>query len=323
MLKRLAVTMWERLAMGWLRALSALDPRLRLQIEQDLARRALPGAMVYFLVMVIVGWATPIATQYPRLSVAAGAVTLGCGLVRLTCSIRILRYSGGDVTSFVLWFRLSTGLVFGFWGLLQAFMTLHQPDAAAHLMLLVSSAALAAGACTSLAPDPLLARVCITLISWPIAAGFFLRGDSVGLGMGVMIVIYYLFLLAQSQQNIDSYWGALRMEESEAALVAAEGRARGKAELLAQMSHEIRTPLHGVVGTLDLLNGTTLTERQREYAQMARAASLSLLDVLNSILDFSKSEAGKMKLEAVEFPLRTRLEAALGPLRLAARAKGL
>jgi CheY-like chemotaxis protein len=74
---------------------------------------------------------------------------------------------------------------------------------------------------------------------------------------------------------------------------------------------------------LDLLNGTTLTERQREYAQMARTASLSLLDVLNSILDFSKSEAGKMKLEAVDFPLRPRLEAALGPLRLAARAKGL
>jgi signal transduction histidine kinase/ActR/RegA family two-component response regulator len=278
--------------------------------------------MVYFLVLVIVAAVTPVAQEYPRLSMSAGLVTLSCGLIRLVSSIRILRHHG-DLKTALLWCRLSTVLVFGFWGLLQAWVTIYQPDEAAHLMLLVSSAALAAGACTSLAPDPLLARVCVTLMICPIAAGFFLRGDPVGLGMGVMIAIYYVFLLAQSHQNIESYWGALRMKESQAALVAAEGRAKGKAELLAQMSHEIRTPLHGVVGTLDLLNGTTLTERQREYAQMARTASLSLLDVLNSILDFSKSEAGKMKLEAVDFPLRPRLEAALGPLRLAARAKGL
>ena len=305
-----------------LSALTAQEDDLRLQAERDLARRALPGAMIYFLVILVAGWATPIAKVYPSFYLATAIVTFSLGFWRVASALSVIRGKEHNPAA-AGWFRASTYTVFACWGTIQYVVARHQPDAAVDPMLILSGAGFVAGASTSLAPELRLAFGCISLISLPTAIGFLFRGDAAGVGMGVMTALYYLYLMVQAHQNSRTYWGALRMRESQAARLAAEAQAHAKAELLAQMSHEIRTPLHGVVGTLDLLSATQLDARQREYAQMARTASLSLLDVLNSILDYSKSEAGKMKLETIPFPLRSRMETALGPLRLAARAKGL
>jgi CheY-like chemotaxis protein/HPt (histidine-containing phosphotransfer) domain-containing protein len=69
------------------------------------------------------------------------------------------------------------------------------------------------------------------------------------------------------------------------------------------MSHEIRTPLNGVVGMIDLLRATGLTEAQTRYAHLARESADSLMAVINDILDFSKIEAGKVEIESIEFDL--------------------
>jgi Amt family ammonium transporter len=74
------------------------------------------------------------------------------------------------------------------------------------------------------------------------------------------------------------------------------------------MSHEIRTPLNGVVGMIDLLRGTGMTEIQERYAQLARDAADALMNVINDILDFSKIEAGKVEIENIEFDLHQIME---------------
>ena len=74
------------------------------------------------------------------------------------------------------------------------------------------------------------------------------------------------------------------------------------------MSHEIRTPLNGVVGMIDLLSATGMTEIQQRYAQLAREAADSLLAVINDVLDFSKIEAGKVEIETIEFDLHKLME---------------
>jgi len=81
---------------------------------------------------------------------------------------------------------------------------------------------------------------------------------------------------------------------------------------LASMSHEIRTPLNGIVGLTELLDGTELTEEQKEFVSLIRESSENLRVIVNDILDVSKMNAGKMELENIPFDLFGKLDASVG-----------
>ncbi|KAL1841046.1 hypothetical protein VTJ49DRAFT_7477 [Mycothermus thermophilus] len=81
-----------------------------------------------------------------------------------------------------------------------------------------------------------------------------------------------------------------------------------KGRFLSNMSHEIRTPLIGITGMVSFLQGTILTEEQRDYTNTIQTSANSLLMIINDILDLSKVDAGMMKLNHEWFHTRSLIE---------------
>ncbi|HOL57300.1 MAG TPA: transporter substrate-binding domain-containing protein [Spirochaetota bacterium] len=82
-------------------------------------------------------------------------------------------------------------------------------------------------------------------------------------------------------------------EELRLAKEEAERLANIKSQFLSNMSHEIRNPLNGILGMINMLIKTDLSDTQKEYIDMLKTSSETLLNIVNDILDLAKIEAGK------------------------------
>jgi PAS domain S-box-containing protein len=94
-------------------------------------------------------------------------------------------------------------------------------------------------------------------------------------------------------------------EEADSAKAKAEKANEAKTTFLAAMSHEIRTPLNSIIGFTDILLSTRrdLEENVRRQLHLIQMAGATLLSIVNDILDFSRIEAGEIKLDPRPFSL--------------------
>lgn len=111
--------------------------------------------------------------------------------------------------------------------------------------------------------------------------------------------------------------------EMEEACHEAESAAATRSEFLANMSHEIRTPMNGILGTLNLLADSELTNDQRDDVDLILRSTKSLLTVLNDILDFSKIQEGRMTVESRPFDIAKTCRDIVNTFCVAANDKGI
>ncbi len=103
----------------------------------------------------------------------------------------------------------------------------------------------------------------------------------------------------------------------------AEAASKLKSDFIAVMSHEMRTPLNGILGVLDLLRSTDLSEKQSDYVSTAAAAGEHLLQQVNDVLDLSRVESGLLKIENDPIDIRDIVDSALQVNSTALQAKNL
>jgi two-component system cell cycle sensor histidine kinase PleC len=123
--------------------------------------------------------------------------------------------------------------------------------------------------------------------------------------------------LRKSQQELE------RQAEEVADLAAkyseektrAEDANQAKSKFLANMSHELRTPLNAIIGFSEIMEsgmfGPLGTDKYREYCCDIRQSGQYLLEVINDILDMSKIEAGRIRLDAKQIELEPFLNDAM------------
>ena len=104
---------------------------------------------------------------------------------------------------------------------------------------------------------------------------------------------------------------------------AAEAANQSKSAFLAHMSHELRTPMNIITGMCHLVQRTQLDSRQKRYLQHIETASGTLLELINDILDLSKIEAGKLRIESAPFALEDMIDSMVKIQGLRAEEKAL
>lgn len=129
--------------------------------------------------------------------------------------------------------------------------------------------------------------------------------------IGYIGVFYDLSEEVRVQQNLES------------AKKISEDVSRSKTQFLAMMSHEIKTPMQAIVGVLDLLNLTELTDEQKNLIQHVTHSANLLQTLLKDVLDYSRMGSNEMKLEQLEFSVRFTMSSIIKQMLPKAKDQGI
>jgi PAS domain S-box-containing protein len=198
---------------------SELDPDVRStlanQAEREIAARSLSGAMVYFLVSVAIAVATPYYGDHPVIMVAIACTTLVLGGSRMLTAWHLTTHpsqAGPRARAFLFGTIYGT---FAAWGMFCAW-TLHLYEGQwTAMFLLLTTAALAGGATSSLAPSLPLASRCLTIMVGPTVVSAAALGDRRHWALASLAFLYLAFLVTQARGNWRAFWTACIAAEQE------------------------------------------------------------------------------------------------------------
>ena len=317
----------------------ATDERIRADLarllQERLVRESMLGVWVHpILIAVVVALAWPDAPS--QLLLAWGGAVLLTALLR-GAWIYVAPRRGLHERAVRTGVRITVTLLAIAWGVGGALVLPVVPfDTTA--LLLVILAGLIASALTTLAADPLSIRGFLAGIALPVFVSLAISDQSHHLAAAIVVAVFTLGMAIVARRAhitlVDHLQITARLAVSEDAAKRAEAVmrdardlaervARARSAFLANMSHEIRTPMNAVLGFVELILDTELTQEQRRALELVRSSSEALLMILNDILDYSKIEAEHLELESIPFDVSKVVHATASLLAVRAREKHL
>lgn len=301
------------------------------QARRDLGNQGLPGSMLYSAIWLLIIFSTPVAKEWTTLSWITFVFLTVFGLVRLIMGIR---FESLYISSPKYWLATYYGVMLAqavVWGFMTAFLVWqYVPDWPAYLGGF-ATAGIVAGGTISLSTHLSLQRSYIVISLLPSVIACWIVPYATADILGILFLLDIGFLLAIGRRLNHNYWTSLktnrllvqRAEQLAEAKINAESADRAKSQFIANVSHELRTPLNGLIGTLEMLRVSTSPEKQTKYMDVMAKSAQILLRRISEILDFSKIDAGKLKLDAIAMDPEKVVQEASSLMRDSARSKGL
>jgi len=121
--------------------------------------------------------------------------------------------------------------------------------------------------------------------------------------LSLILMSVITFVLSAAAATAAAFILKRPYEEAEKLRIAAEAMSESKSIFLATMSHEIRTPMNSILGFSELAMESEASLRTREFLNKIKTNIQWLIQILNDILDISRVESGKMKIENIPFDM--------------------
>ena len=240
---------------------------------------------------------------------------------------------------------LGMGLIGVFWGVSTTLVTLSGGDLPTLFMVTTIVAGIAAGVLGFCGPCWPVYVAHVLMVVPGVNIGFAMHGGPLPTTLGVFSLVYLVFMLQFARTVEQAALRAIQLRfdnrdllaklqtqtqvsdaaraQAEVAQAQAEANSIDKSRFLAAASHDLRQPIHAAGLFLEALGGTALDTRQRHIFSNVQAACAASCDMLNTLLDFSKLDAGVVQCVARSFSVQTLLADLEREYAPQAEAKGL